>query len=111
MIHNAWQLNRELREFAKLGLDIDSAAVLLDDDVMRHRQPKPRSFSRWLGGEERIEHLFAHVGRDTGTIVADTDFDGLASIPGGHAKVRLETLIIRFSLASYRGIEAIRDQI
>jgi SAM-dependent methyltransferase len=35
--------------------------VLFDNDVMADREAKARAFSRWLGCEEGVEHLFFHV--------------------------------------------------
>src|SRR5215813_7595057 len=70
----AWQGNDELREFAEPGFDVDSSAMLLDDDVMGHREAEPRSLSGWLGGEKGIEHLLFHLGRDTAAVVANPDF-------------------------------------
>ena len=60
----------------ELGLDIDPAAMLLDDDVVGHREAEPGSFSGRLGGEEGIEHLLPDLGRDAGAVVANADFDG-----------------------------------
>jgi len=74
------QYDLELSEKSGLRLDIYAAAVLLYDDVVTHRQAKPGTFARGLGREERIEHLFFHVGGDSGAVVANPDFDGLAEI-------------------------------
>lgn len=63
---------------------------LAADDVMGHRKAEPSSFSGWLGGEEGIEHLFSHVRRDAGAVVANADFDHLTEISGGRAEHRLE---------------------
>jgi hypothetical protein len=36
--------------------------MLLDDDVMADGQAKIRALASWIGGEERIEHLFPDFG-------------------------------------------------
>src|SRR5262249_16949445 len=85
----AWQGNDELGEFAELGFDIDPAAMLLDNNVMGHREAEPSTLSSWFGREKRIEHPLSHLGRDTGAVVANSDFDCFAEISGGHAEDRL----------------------
>ncbi len=70
---------------AGLGVDVDRAAMLLHDDVVAHRQAKPGALARRLGGEERIEHLLLHLGRNAGAVVADADFDVVAEVLGGRA--------------------------
>src|ERR1700738_4454357 len=88
----ARQCNDELSKCAGLSVDIDLAAMLLDNDIMCHRQAEPCPFPGWFGGEEGIEHLRSHFGRDAGAVVANPDF-------------------VRFALASYRGIKPIRDKV
>src|ERR1700722_1188277 len=70
----------ELRERARLGLDLDPAAVLLDDDIVTHRQTEPGAFAGRLGREERVEHLVPYLGRDADAVVADADFNLVAAI-------------------------------
>src|SRR6201990_120516 len=69
----ARQRDDELGKNAGLGFDIDPAAMLLDDDVVSHGEAEPRSFPGRLGGEEGIEHLLPHLGRNAGAVVADAD--------------------------------------
>src|SRR6516164_1379488 len=107
----ARQGNGELSECAGLGVDIDAAAMLLDNDIMCHRQAEPCPFPGWFGGEEGIEHLRSHLGRDAGTVVANPDFDRFAEVPGGRTQDRLEGVIIRFGLASYRSIKPIGNKV
>ena len=57
-------------------------AMLLDDDVVTDREPKSRAFSSRFRREERIEHLLFDVGRDSGSVVANPDFDAVAEILG-----------------------------
>src|SRR5215813_12456179 len=77
-----WQRNDELSEFAEPGLYIDPATMLLDNNVMGHGEAESRPFARWFCGEKGIEHLLSHLGRDTGAVVADTDFHAGAEILG-----------------------------
>ena len=63
--------------------------MLLDDDVVADRQAKSRALAGGLGREERIEHLFLHLGRNAGAVVADRDFDPVAEILGRRSKGRL----------------------
>src|SRR5215468_2032073 len=84
--HVAWQQYDDLGELAGFSLDIDPAAILLDNNVMRHRKPEPRSFTRRLGRKKGFEHLLSHVGRDAGAVVADVYFNSLAKIPGHGAE-------------------------
>src|SRR5262249_34090310 len=65
----ARQGNDELGELAGLGVNVDPAAMLLDDDVIGHREAEPRAFPGWLGGQKGIEHLLSHFGRDTAAVV------------------------------------------
>jgi hypothetical protein len=65
--------------------------VLFHDDVVTHRKAKPGSFTRRLGGKERIEHLFPHLGRDSGSVVANADFYRIAEVSGGCADHGLKT--------------------
>ena len=57
-------------------------AMLLDDDVVTDGKAKARAFSGRLGREERIEHLFLHIGRNAGAVVADADFHAVAEVLG-----------------------------
>src|SRR6516164_2058079 len=107
----ARQSDDELGKYARLSLDVDPAAVLLNNDVMCHRQAEPCPFPGWFGGKEGIEHLRSHLGRDAGTVVANPDFDRFAEVPGGRTQDRLEGVIIRFGLASYRSIKPIGNKV
>ena len=51
------QNDPEFGELTRPCLDVDRAAMLLDDDVVTHRKPEPGALAGRLGGEERVEHL------------------------------------------------------
>jgi hypothetical protein len=103
----ARQDDDELGKHAGFSLDVDPAAVLLDNDVMRHGEAEPCPFSSRFSSEEGIEHLLSHLGRDAGTVVANTDFDGLTKVPGGSSEDGLEGLVACLDFAPGRGIEAV----
>ena len=45
-------------------------------------RPEPGALASRLGGEERIEHLVLHLGRNAGAVVANPDFDAVAEVFG-----------------------------
>src|SRR6478735_11685954 len=92
-------------------MDLDLSAVLLDDDIVRHRQSKPCSLAGRLRREEGIKHLFLHLGRNADAIVADADLHGAAEVLGLREQRWLETGFAVFRLAPGRRIEAVRDQV
>src|SRR5271170_3203974 len=96
----------ELGKFAWLSLDVDTAAMLLDNNVMGHREAESCSFPGWFGGEKGIEHLLSHLGWDTGAVVANSDFDCLAKVFGCSAEDRLKGPITNFEFAPGCCIEA-----
>ena len=86
--------------------------MLFYDDVMGHREAEPCPVSGRFGGEEGIEHLFSHLGRDAGTVVANTDFDCLAKVPGGSSENRLKDLIVACFYPTFVcGVEAVGNQV
>jgi hypothetical protein len=56
---------------------VDPAVALLDDAV-DGGQAQARALAHRLGGEERVEDLAHHVGRDAGAVVRDLDEGGVA---------------------------------
>src|SRR5262245_20841386 len=73
-LRGAWQNNPDFGELARLCIDFDRTSVLLDDYVVADRQAKAGAFPRRLGREEWLKHLFLHVGRNTGAVIADPNF-------------------------------------
>ncbi len=63
---------------------MDPAVGLLDDAVDRG-QAQARALAHRLGGEERVEDLAHHLGRDAGAVVADLD-ERLVALGAGEAQ-------------------------
>src|SRR6202790_4985892 len=100
-----WQYDLELREDSGLRLDIDAAAMLFHDDVVAHRQAEPGTFARGFGCKERVEYLRFDLFRDTGSIIANTDFNLVSKVLGRSGKHCLVAIIeVRFSVR--RGVGA-----
>src|SRR5271170_7466326 len=93
------QNNSELRELPSLGIDLYRSGMLLDDDVMADRQPKPSSFPGWLGREEGVEHLFPDLSRYAGAIIANLDLDAGAKTSSGRCQDRLVAIVAALALA------------
>jgi hypothetical protein len=83
--------------------------MLLDDDVVTDGKPKPGALSSRLSREERIEHLFFDLGRDTRAVVANPDLHTIAEALGRGSEGWLAIIHFRFALR--RRVEAIRDQV
>ena len=88
-----------------------ATAVLFHDDVVRHRETKSSPFTGWFGREEWVEHLFLHLERDAGTVVANTNFDGGSEVLRGGPEGWLKTGFLILSLAPGRCINAVCNQI
>src|SRR6478672_10137356 len=59
--------------------------MLLDNDVVTDRKARTGAFTCRFGCEKRVEHLFLHVRRNAGPVVADADFHTIAKTScGGH---------------------------
>ena len=54
--------------------------MLLDDDVMADGKAKASALSSWFGSEEGVEHLFLHVRRDAGAVIANPDLNSITEI-------------------------------
>ena len=107
----ARQDDPDFRELTGLRLDLDRAAMLLNDDVVTDRQAKPSTFARRLGGEERVEHLFLHILWDAGAIVADRYFNAVAEVPRLGHEGWLVIAAIGFCSAFGRCVESVGNQI
>src|SRR3954468_20161471 len=58
---------------ADFGLEVQRAAVLVDDHVASDGESLASALAHGLGGEERIEDARAHLDRDSIARVADRD--------------------------------------
>jgi hypothetical protein len=101
------QNNSDFCELTRLCIDFDSTSVLLDDYVVADRESKAGAFTCWLGRKEWLEHLFFHVGRNTGAVIADPDFHEIAKAFGRSRECRFKVVTIGFRSALDRSIEAI----
>src|SRR5262249_4267532 len=108
---SARQDNPDLSELTQLCIDFDSTSVLLDDDVVADREAKASTFSGRFGRKERVEHLFFHVRRHTGAVVANSDFHTIAKVFGRGRESRLVVATISLCFAPGRSIEAVCNQI
>ena len=81
--------------------------MLLHNDVVTDGEPKPGSFSGRLRCEERVEHLFFHVRRHAGAVVADSDFHTIAEVFSRGRERRLVVATVNLRSAPARRIEAV----
>ena len=81
--------------------------MLLHDDVVTDGEPKAGAFSGRLGRKERVEHLFLHVSRHTGAVVADSDFNTITEVFGRGRERRLVVATIGLRPAPGRSIKAV----
>ena len=106
----SWQNNPDLREFARLRVDFDPAAMLFNDNVVTDGKAEPGAFSGGLRCEKRIKHFFLHLRRNAHAIVTDPDFHAIAkAFRGGH-----EGRFVNFALRKIfipRCVDAIGNQI
>jgi hypothetical protein len=101
------QNDSELSEFARLRIDLNGAAMLLDDDVVADGETEAGAFASGLRCKEWIEYLFLHLQGHTSAIVADPDFHTVAEVLGGRYKGWLVIASIRLCTALGRRVEAI----
>src|SRR4030095_8409372 len=85
--------------------------MLLDNDVVTDREPEPGSFSGRLCCEERVEHLFFHVGWNTRAVIPNPDFHPIteASCRGHQGWFITITISVGSTLCCR--IKAVRDQV
>jgi len=74
--------------------------LLLHNNVVGHRQSEPGTFAGRLSSEEWIEHLRPHIGRDSGAVVTNANFDPIAEVSGSRAQDGLKSLVETFRLRS-----------
>src|ERR1043166_2594742 len=82
----------ELGVASLLALHSQLAFVLLDHAVVGDRQTQPGALPGWFGGEEGVEDLLAHGGRDAVAVIADSDLDPVTEVLGPHRHRRREAV-------------------
>ena len=83
--------------------------MLFDDDVVTDREPKAGSLTGGLGGEEGIEHLFLHLRRNAGAVVADPYLHAVAEVLGRGREGGLISLAVILLFALGRCIKPVAD--
>jgi hypothetical protein len=104
---SAGQNDPDFGELAELGIDVDCAGMLLDDDVVTDGEAKAGAFSSRFGREERVEHLFFHVRRDASAVIADPDFYTIAKVFGRRSEGRLVVAVVCFRSTLGRCMEGL----
>src|SRR5262245_766722 len=85
--------------------------MLLHDDVVTDGKAEPGSFSGRLRCEERVEHLFFHIGWNAGAVIPNSNFHTVAEAScRGHQGWFIAIAISLGSTLCCR-IKAIRDQV
>jgi hypothetical protein len=83
--------------------------MLLDDDVVTDREPKPGSLAGRLGGG--VEHLLPDLGRNPNAVVANRDLYAVAEVFRRSHKSGLIAIAIVLLFALGRRIKTVRDQV
>src|SRR5579871_1931185 len=100
----------ELGELPGPCIDVDPAAMLFHDDIVAHRQAKPGTFARRLGGKERIEYLFFYLLRNAGAVVANANLDAVTEVSGRRGKGWL-VAVPHLCFPFHDCIDTIRNQV
>src|SRR5262245_12397623 len=85
--------------------------MLLDDNVVADGEAEAGSFPSGLRRKERIEHLFFHVGRNAGAVVANSNLHTIAKAFGRRSKGWLIAFATGLCFSPRRCIKAIGNQI
>ena len=107
----ARQNNSYLGALTRFCIDLNCARVLLHDDIVTDRKAKTGAFSRRLGREERLEHLFFYVRHDADAVIANTDLHTIAKVSGRGRESRRVASTIGLRSALGRRIKAVCNQI
>ena len=81
--------------------------MLLHDDVVTDREPKPCALSGGFRREEWIEHLLPDVGRNAGAVVADPDFNAVAKVLGRGSESGFMAISLGLCIALRRRVKAV----
>ena len=84
---------------------------MLDDDIVTDGEPEAGALAGRFRREERGEHLFLDLGRNTGAVIADRDLHPVAEVFGSRRKSRLVAIAVGPRFPFGRRIEAVRDQV
>src|SRR5882672_5935908 len=71
----------ELEGCALFDLDGAQSTAEFLNNVCRYDEAQPQPFSRWLGGEERLEQAFARCRRNARAGVADANHHAFVLLP------------------------------
>jgi hypothetical protein len=74
------QNNSYSGELAGPRIHLYLSRMLLHDDVMSDGQAEAGPLSGGFGREKGIEHLFPHLGRNAGAVVANRDLYAVAEV-------------------------------
>src|SRR5262245_49768111 len=85
--------------------------MLFDNDVVTDGEPEPGSFSRRLGCEERVEHLFFYFRWNTRAVIPNPDFHPIAKASCRGHQVWFIPIAIHVRSTLCCRIKAIRDQV
>src|SRR5262245_11676682 len=85
--------------------------MLLHNDVVTDREPKPGSFSGRLRCEEGVEYLLFHFRWNTGAVVADPNFHAVAKAFGRGNQGWFVAIAISLGSPLFCRIKAVRDQV
>ena len=105
------QNNPDLSVLAGLAVDFNEPGMLLDNDIVTNGEAEAGTLARRLGGEEGIEHLFAHLKWDTGSVVPNPDLHSVTQTSRCGSQRRLKAAIFRLAFAFGRGIEPVCNQV
>ena len=85
--------------------------MLLDDDVVTDREPKPRSLSSRFCREKWVEHLPLHVSRNAAAVVTNPNFHAVTEALGCGNESRLAVTSLRLRIAPSRRVKAVCNQV
>src|SRR5260370_37028828 len=108
--YSACYNDANVRELVGMRLYRARASMLFDEDIVAQREAKAGSLVGGLCREERIEHLFLHLRRNAGAVVAYQNFDAVTEVSGRGNDSGL-VACTRFTLALGHRVEAVRDQV
>src|ERR1700745_2752302 len=82
-VKESWRTRQNNSYFGELAgprIHLYRSRMLLHDDVMSDGQAEAGPLSGGFGREKGIEHLFPHLGRNAGAVVANRDLYAVAEV-------------------------------